>query len=364
MKPKILHIIFNLGRGGAETMLVNMVKEVEEYEHVIVTLFPENHFGNEIQNARIVCMNLKLKNLLFFPIVAQSLKKIILSEKPALIHTHLYWPTVLARMCTPRHIPLVTTIHAFAGQLVDFKRWYLKMLYRFSYGIRPSTMVAVANGALKEYYSYLKLKPGRNHVLYTFVDTGKFFPSNTALPGETLKLVSVGALRYQKNHEYLIRALKHLDHSDVSIDIYGEGPLREDIREKINASGVNIRLMGQVSNISEKLKQYDAFIMPSFYEGFSLGVLEAMAMKIPLLLSDIPSFREQCDNSAMYFSLHDPSDLAQKILQLKGDQKGLQERSEAAYERVLKNFTLPIHLEKLRQIYRLELEPEKHNARW
>lgn len=356
MKPKIIHIIFNLGRGGAETMLVNMVKEVKEYEHVIVTLFSKNDFGSELQNARLVCMNLKLRQLLFFPLLARDLKKIILRENPALVHTHLYWPTILARMATPARIPLITTIHAFASQLVDYKKWYLRKLYRFSYRLRPSTMIAVAQGALDEYYSYLNLKPGKNHVVYTFVDTEKFIPAKMHLPEKTLKLVSVGALRYQKNHDYLIEALKKLSPEDASIDIYGEGPLHDEIKEKITTAGVNMRLMGQVKDIGERLKQYDAFVMPSFYEGFSLGVLEAMAMKIPLLLSNIPSFREQCDNTAMYFDLKDPSDLAQKILELKKNAGQLEERREAAYHRVINNFTLPIHLEKLRNVYRSELE--------
>jgi glycosyltransferase involved in cell wall biosynthesis len=356
LKPKILHIIFNLGRGGAETMLVNMVKEVEEYDHVILTLFRQNDFGDEVQNARIVCMDLQLRDLLLFPLVARKLKKIILRESPVLVHTHLYWPTILARMATPLNIPLVTTIHAFVSQLVDFKKWYLKKLYRYSYQLRPSTMIAVASGALQEYYNFLDLKPGKNHVLYTFVDTAKFTPVEKSISaGTTLKLVTVGALRYQKNHEYLVEALKQLKPEDASVDIYGEGPLRDDIRQKIHAAGVNINLMGQVNNIAARLHNYDLFVMPSFYEGFSLGVLEAMAMKIPLLLADIPSFREQCGETAIYFDLQDPSDLAKKISALKSDPTQLKNKSEAAYRRVIDNFTLPIHLEKLRDIYRSEL---------
>ncbi|RYZ26251.1 MAG: glycosyltransferase, partial [Chitinophagaceae bacterium] len=266
MKQKILHIIFNLGRGGAETMLVNVVKELEEYDHVILTLFPENDFGEELQNARLESMDLKLRDLLAFPLVARKLKKIIQSEAPALVHTHLYWPTVLARMATPKNIPLLTTIHAFASQLVDFKKWHLKKLYRYSYTRRTSTMIAVAKGALKEYYDFLRLKAGRNHVLYTFVDTRKFLPAERKVsPEGELKMVSVGALRYQKNHSYLVRAFEQIKEGEAALDIFGEGPLRTDLEELIRSSGVNIQLKGQVRDIAARLKNYDVFIMPSFY---------------------------------------------------------------------------------------------------
>lgn len=139
-------------------MLVNVVKELPEYEHVILTLFSENDFGEELQCDRLICMNLKLRDLILFPLVARKMRNILRSESPDLVHTHLYWPTVLARMATPRNIPLITTIHAFVKQLVDFKKWYLKSLYRFSYNIRPSTIVAVAKGALTEYFDFLRLK--------------------------------------------------------------------------------------------------------------------------------------------------------------------------------------------------------------
>ena len=42
MKKTILHIIDNLGRGGAETMLVTVVKQLSAYNNIIVTLYPEN----------------------------------------------------------------------------------------------------------------------------------------------------------------------------------------------------------------------------------------------------------------------------------------------------------------------------------
>lgn len=149
--------------------------------------------------------------------------------------------------------------------------------------------------------------------------------------------------------------MKLMQGEDVVIDIYGDGPLKKELQEAIDESGVRIRLLGQVNNISEVLKKYDAFVMPSFYEGFSLSVLEAMAMKIPLLLSDIPSFREQCEDTALFFNLGSPTDLAQKIRLVKSSPSLLSEMSDRAYQRVLHNFTLPMHVEKLRKIYSEEL---------
>jgi glycosyltransferase involved in cell wall biosynthesis len=68
-------------------------------------------------------------------------------------------------------------------------------------------------------------------------------------------------------------------------------------------------------------------------------------------LSQIESFREQCDDTAIFFRLDDPNDLAMKIRLLAGNSPLRSKLSENAYSRVLHNFTMPQHMEQLRKIY-------------
>ena len=57
-KKTILHIINYLGRGGAEVMLVKVLKELKEYNNIVVTLNPENHFGEEFKCDLYYCLNM------------------------------------------------------------------------------------------------------------------------------------------------------------------------------------------------------------------------------------------------------------------------------------------------------------------
>ena len=75
MKKTILHFIYNLGRGGAEVMMVKVIKELKEYNNIVVTIFPQNHFGNELECDKYFCLN--LRSILFFPAAAFQIKKII-----------------------------------------------------------------------------------------------------------------------------------------------------------------------------------------------------------------------------------------------------------------------------------------------
>ncbi len=91
--------------------------------------------------------------------------------------------------------------------------------------------------------------------------------------------------------------------------------------------------------------------MSSTFEGFSLSVLEAMAMRMPLFLSDINSFKEQCENTAIYFSLDDVKDFTEKLKILALDKIHLNNLAEIAYDRAVNNFTLEQHMQGLRKIY-------------
>jgi glycosyltransferase involved in cell wall biosynthesis len=351
MKKTILHFIYDLGRGGAETMLVRVVKELSEYNNIVVTLYDTNHFKGELVCDKYICLH--QGSLLNFPISAWKLAKIIRENKVDIVHTHLFWPTFIARIATPKKITLITTIHSFIATSVEYKHWYIRLLDKTSYLLRRSVIIGVAKGATKEYFSFLKIKPFKAYHLYTFVDIEKF--KSQDLPSTkgdgTFKILSTGALRLQKNHSFLINAFRQLKNEPVELHIYGIGPLHQQLQSAINESGAKVILKGQVKDVQSILPSYDLFVMSSTFEGFSLSVLEAMAMKVPLLLSDISSFREQCAGTASYFSLEKTEQFIHCVREIKSDEPLRNKMKEEAFERVVKNFTLPHHMKKLREIY-------------
>ena len=356
-KKKLIHFIFNLGRGGAETMMVRVIKELNEYENIVVTLFPMNHFGNELQCDKLICLN--LKSLFGLPFSIFSFRRLVKKEKPDAVHTHLFWPTFIARFAVPKRTPLITTIHAFIASSVEYKHWYIRFLDKLSYKFRKSLIIVVAKGALQEYFSFLKLKPWKSYALYTFVDVNRF--NNSGLiekpASPVFRVISVGALRTQKNYTFLVNAFSQMKELSVELHIYGTGNLVKDLQQQIDDTGAKVILKGEVSQIETIIPQYDLYVMSSSFEGFSLSVLEAMAMGMPLLLSDIPSFREQCDGIAEFFSLDKTDDFIAKLNGImKKDEAQLKAMGEKARNRAINNFTLQQHMEGLRKIYNEALQ--------
>jgi L-malate glycosyltransferase len=352
-KKTILHIIHDLGRGGAETMLVTVVKELKEYNNIVVTLFSSNHFTAD----EFVCdkyISMSLTSVTQMPLAVLKLRKIIRQVQPDIVHTHLFWPTMLARLATPKRIPLITTIHAFIATSGEYKYWYIKWIDKITYHFRRSVIIAVAKGALAEYFDFLKLKPWRSHALYTFVNTVRFNEAHSkpaAIATQRFRLITVGRISLQKNHRYLVEAFKLLPPGKFELHIYGINTFGAEFEKYVQESSADIILKGEVKNINEIIAQYDLFVMSSTYEGFSLAVLEAMAMGMPLLLSDIASFKEQCEDTAVYFNLDDPQDFAAKLQQLAAGKDTLLQLAERSKQRALGNFTLQHHMQGLRSIY-------------
>ena len=112
-----------------------------------------------------------------------------------------------------------------------------------------------------------------------------------------LRLFTAGRLVPVKNHETLLRAVAHLVHEeerDITLDIAGDGGLREDLSSLIEQLDLaeHVTLLGFRTDVRELLDAHDVFVIPSHSEGCSVALLEAMATGIPPLGSTASGVRE------------------------------------------------------------------------
>ncbi|MEO8820416.1 MAG: glycosyltransferase, partial [Ginsengibacter sp.] len=109
-KRKILVVIDNLKRGGAEVLLTGILPDLnEKFEVILVTLSDECDFTEE----EIECKNkysLGFKNKFYLLSCVWKLKKIIKKQKPLIIHSHLFYSSLVSRLSCPRDIPLIYSL--------------------------------------------------------------------------------------------------------------------------------------------------------------------------------------------------------------------------------------------------------------
>ncbi|HEX5034195.1 MAG TPA: glycosyltransferase family 4 protein [bacterium] len=143
---------------------------------------------------------------------------------------------------------------------------------------------------------------------------------NDRSKGDGARILAVGRMVEIKGHRFLLEALARIaeQNPDLRLSIYGGGPLREALIELCRGLGIADRVTFEASRPSEAMPEvyraHDLFVMPSLFEGLPLALLEAMAGKLPVLVSDISAFRSVLDeSSALFFGKANSEDLAAKL---------------------------------------------------
>ena len=102
-------------------------------------------------------------------------------------------------------------------------------------------------------------------------------------------MLSVGELNKNKNHEIVLRAMAQLGRADLHYVIAGRGILKEHLEQLAKELGIcsQLHLLGFRTDVKELFKMADFFAHPSFREGLSVAVMEAMANGLPVICTEI-----------------------------------------------------------------------------
>lgn len=327
---KILHLIDSFTIGGAERLLVSSINGLDgKFEqHLIVLAGPAPLAAELPPSCKVTVLSFVPKKIWG---IRGFVKRYIKEHHIDIVHSQLYWSNTIARLAAGKKVPVFNTIQAISSEASYKINRITLYLEKLTYKKRHH-IIGVSKAVLDDFDKWVGLK-GPSSVLYNMIDDKHFAPHpKTTFSENGLKLVAVGNLRWQKNYEYAIEAFKKMP-SNVSLDIYGEGELRPKLQQQIDEHKLNIRLCGHHLALHEILSGYDMVLMCSLYEGFSLGLMEAMASGLPPVVSDIPVLREAGGDVAVYLDLKDPDDLVRKMEKILSAKEQLPKLSEAAWQR-------------------------------
>lgn len=176
-------------------------------------------------------------------------------------------------------------------------------------------------------------------VIPNYVETERFKPIERS-KNDAFRIVTVGRLDYQKNLSALIEAVAPLD---LELVIVGSGPDMDKLVHQAKGTKANIEFMGNVPNqeLPELLNKFDAFVLPSFYEGHPKALLEAMSCGLPVIGTDVQGIREVIqDTKTGLLCATDPSAIREAIEKLQKDAPLRQKQGAVARSYVVENFAL------------------------
>lgn len=256
-----------------------------------------------------------------------QIKELVAKEKYDIVHCH----TPVAAMCTrlacrrarkngTRVFYTAHGFHFYKG--APLKNWLIyypveKICSHFTdvlITINKEDYILAQNKMKAKCVEYV---PGVGIDLETFnqvISSKKEKRKELGIPEDSLLFLSVGELNENKNHEVVIRAIADMN---VYYIIAGEGDFKQHLQNVINdlEIGNTVKLLGYRHDVRELYKAADAFIFPSFREGLSVSVMEAMASGLPVICSNIRGNTDLIDNSGgALFNPHSIEDCKNAIL--------------------------------------------------
>ncbi len=304
---KILHIIPNLKRGGAERMVIDSVRALtaNQSNQLKIILF-EPKIDYEVVDLmpiiEVVPAFVRLSIFKSNHCEVDELQKAIEEFEPNIIHSHLFEAEIISRSC---YYPkakwfshghdrmrsfnnLKWTSFGNKRKLTDyFERRYLFQRYKINGG---NNFIAISDDIETFLKDVLPKEIRDIHLLPNAINTKRFENQGSMaskLHGSPFKLISIGRLDENKNHQFLIDCIQDLKASefDVHLTIIGEGDQRVYLEQKIKKLNLasDVSLVGSIENVEEYLWQSDIYVHSAITEGFGLTLIEAMASGLPVV---------------------------------------------------------------------------------
>ena len=152
-------------------------------------------------------------------------------------------------------------------------------------------------------------------------------------------LVTVGNLDLVKNHRFLLDVLAEARRAGkiFSLDIFGDGPCREDLMRQVSSLGLErqVRFRGFRPDVRDFLPGYRVCVHASYSESLPLAIIEAMAAGLPVVAGDTGGIGELCDDGveARFWPLDDPARAADMLIDLLENEPARLKAAQAAQER-------------------------------
>lgn len=375
---KILFIMDSLGRGGTERSMAEMWPHLVEVGITPVVAY----FRRYQQGVEQLVKNQGIKTIFLdgrgFAAKVCALRKAIADELPDLLHTALFESNVLGRLAawgTPVTVmsSLVNTPYAPVRYrdpaIKPYRLRLVQIIDAWTSRHLTTHFHAVSHAAKQEAMTALGISPDRISVVERGRDPHRLgrsgverrhrVRSQLGLNENDEVIVNVGRHEYQKGQRYLIEAMTQLARTRarlVLLFVGRQGNVSKELEQLCRQANLSdrVRFLGHRDDVADILAAADLFVFPSLYEGLPGAVIEAMALGLPIVASDIPPLREVVEDghNATLVQTASASALAMAVDELLKDRNKTQAYGKRSREIFEKRFTLERSGSRMIELYR------------
>jgi glycosyltransferase involved in cell wall biosynthesis len=303
-QPRVCHVINSLTHGGAEHLLIDLVKAMEGMSFIVVYFGDDGDLASDLRAAGATVYRLD-ERLRFDPFAAARLWNILGSEEVDIVHAHLPYSQTVARVVAKLRgdIPVVSTQHNVPSNYHPVTRTTERVTRQLD-----EATVAVSQGVERAFTGQANT-PGELNgqwcTIYNGIDVRGFGRAVKSADGLKVRdrlgistdskvLLNVGRYVEAKAQSDLMEGLSRTELNNLETIIVGHGPLESELRSTSIRLGVDDRthITGRVKDVEPYYAAADAFVSTSRAEGLPVTILEAMSSKLPVVAPDIPGVNE------------------------------------------------------------------------
>lgn len=312
---KVLFLIPNLGHGGAEKVLVNLVNYMDKTKFDITVMALYDEGVNKEALAKhihyIYCFKSSFKGVshvlkLFLP---EHLYSWLIKDKYDIVVSYLEGQTArIVSGCCDKEAKLVSWIHVEQHTMSNLARCFRSKREAIKSYNHFTQTICVSRYVKQDFCSILNFeKPCK--VLYNTVESDDirvqaWEPVPDFEKSNTIKMVAVGTLKESKGYERLLRIMKRLVENSYEVKLYilGEGPLQGRIEKYIADNELRdvVILLGYQNNPYKYVAKSDLFVCASYAEGFSTAATEALIVGTPVCTVEVSGMKEMLGDNNEY----------------------------------------------------------------
>jgi len=298
---RILHVVVSMNSGGIENMIMNLYRKIDRSKiqfDFLLHIPEESFFEKEIKElgGRIHRVKpLRLNNLIGYQ---KDLNKFFNKNKYKVVHSHIsIWSYFVLNIAKKHEIPIrIAHSHESHDSIWEHRVHRIPLIYILKKFInKPLThRFACGEDAGRWLFGDREFKVINNSI---DVDKFKFNPelrnklrNELDINPEIILFGHVGRFNIQKNHEFLISVFKELSNKNKNFKLIliGKGELKSKIENYVKEVDLEdtVIFLGLRSDVNELLQAIDYILMPSFFEGFPVSLIEAQACGLKIFASD------------------------------------------------------------------------------
>lgn len=344
---KVLFLIHDLGQGGAEKVLVNLVNNMDrsKFDISVTVLFGggvnEQFLSSDIHFhavfPKVFPGNSKIMKLL----TPRQLHRLCVREHYDIEISYLEGPSArVISGCGDAYTKLVSWIHVEQHTMAKVAAPFRNAQEAVSCYNRFHQTICVSEYVREDFCKILSFqKPCR--VLYNTVESDRILeqsrePARELDCNDRIRLVAVGTLKESKGYDRMLRIIKRLKeaHYPVHLYILGIGPQGQALEKYVQENGLEdfVTFLGYRTNPYPYVSQCDLFICASHAEGFSTAATEALILGTPVCTVEVSGMKEMLGQQDEYGIVTENSEeaLYQGIRQLLDDPALLAHYRQAA----------------------------------